>query len=444
MELSSRLRRTRIVIAVSTAMTVLLLTPTIARADDIDFFCDDVTVTTPQDQPRVMSLSAIATQSSPTGTWVEVKRSSSSRIVQTCSYYINPKANADGSVQVTVKTTLQNNDYDGAVFWTTTKTIYDNGTKCAFIGEDWDSKAYRNQSISAQASFAVKGGGRHRITSTETTFRGSSETSAGWDFTIDIPYTITSSCEEGGSISPNGNTLVGVGSSQGYQVKASDGWRIRDVAVDGQSVGARSDYTFSNVTSNHTIVAKFQKVWTVRFVDGNTGEVLEEQVVDQGTGAAAPDAPSHEGWHFSGWDKDFSDVRSDLTVTAKFEPTISVRVPALIPCRILADGSVAVPSGYAIENLSEVAVRASSIKTEGMPKDARYVLRDGDAKVHSWMEGDASDGELRIDRKASKELTLEVSDVEGSGEWRALAEAAAASGKPKELCTISYTFEAAP
>lgn len=421
----------------------LVMAPAGAQADDIDYFCEDVVVTTPQSQRPIARQSAIAIQSSPVGTWVEVKRSTSATIIQTCLYYISPNANSDGSVQVTVKTVLQNNNYNGAIFWTTTKTIYDNGTQCAFIGEDWNSKAYHNESISAEATFAVRGGGRHRITSIETGFRGSSETSAGWDFTIDIPYTISSSCEQGGSISPAGNTLVGVGASQGYNVSANDGWRIRDIEVDGTSVGARSNYTFTNVSGNHTIRAKFQKVWKVKFVDGITGETLFEQVVDEGSGATAPEVPGHNGWHFSGWDGDFSHVGSDLTITATYEPTISVRVPSLIPCRILADGSVAAPSGYAIENLSVVPVRAQSITTSGMPADASYTLRDGDTVVHEWSGSDKNGSDLRIGSSASKELALSVSNVTGAGEWRALAEAATASGNAQELCTITYTFEAA-
>lgn len=415
--------------------------PAPARADDIDYFCDDVTVTTPQQSP-IAARSNIATQSSQVGTWVEVKRSTSAAIIQTCEYYISPTANSDGSVQVTVRTTMKNNDYNGAIFWTTTKTLYDNGTQCAFIGEDWNSKAYRNESISEEATFAVRGGGRHRITSVETGFRGSSETSAGWDFTIDIPFTIASSCEEGGSISPAGNTLVGVGASQGYGIAAADGWRIKDIEVDGASVGARSNYTFTNVNSNHSIRAKFQKIWKVKFVDGITGETLREQVVDAGSDANAPEAPGHNGWHFSGWDGDYSNVGSDLTITAKYEPTISVRVPSLIPCRILADGSVAVPSGYAIENLSVVPVRAKSIETAGMPADASYELRDEGAVVHAWREGDKAAGELRIDKESSKTLSLSVSNVSGDGAWRALAESAASTGSAQELCTITYTFEA--
>ena len=37
-----------------------------------------------------------------------------------------------------------------------------------------------------------------------------------------------------------------------------------------------------------------------------------------GSGATAPDEPTREGYHFTGWDADFSNITVDLTVTATF------------------------------------------------------------------------------------------------------------------------------
>ena len=41
--------------------------------------------------------------------------------------------------------------------------------------------------------------------------------------------------------------------------------------------------------------------------------------MEEGQAATAPEAPVHEGYTFKGWDKDFSKVTSDLTVTAQYE-----------------------------------------------------------------------------------------------------------------------------
>ena len=132
-----------------------------------------------------------------------------------------------------------------------------------------------------------------------------------------------------------------------------------------------------------------------------------------------------------------------LAETSRHEPVISVRVPALLPCKIMADGSVVVPEDYAIENLSVVPVRATHIETSGTPQDAAYELRDGDTVVHSWSSADEPASPLLIGANASKRLEVRISSVSGDGPWRKLAEKAATSGSAEEFCKITYTFEAA-
>jgi len=73
-------------------------------------------------------------------------------------------------------------------------------------------------------------------------------------------YTITASAGPHGSISPSGDVTVNQGSNKSFTVTPDTGYRIKDVLVDGSSVGARSSYTFTNVTENHTISATFISV----------------------------------------------------------------------------------------------------------------------------------------------------------------------------------------
>ena len=70
---------------------------------------------------------------------------------------------------------------------------------------------------------------------------------------------ITATAGAGGSITPSGNVTVGYGADQTFTITADSGYRISDVLVDGQSVGAVNTYTFYNVTGNHTISATFQR-----------------------------------------------------------------------------------------------------------------------------------------------------------------------------------------
>ena len=70
-------------------------------------------------------------------------------------------------------------------------------------------------------------------------------------------YTITASAGEGGSISDAGETAVTEGESKTYTITPDDGYKIADVKINGESVGAADTYTFENVTADATIEAVF-------------------------------------------------------------------------------------------------------------------------------------------------------------------------------------------
>ena len=74
---------------------------------------------------------------------------------------------------------------------------------------------------------------------------------------VEKAYTITASAGAGGSISPSGSKSVAYGGCQKYTVTPNTGYEIADVKVDGKSIGKVTSYTFSNVTSAHTITASF-------------------------------------------------------------------------------------------------------------------------------------------------------------------------------------------
>jgi hypothetical protein len=70
-------------------------------------------------------------------------------------------------------------------------------------------------------------------------------------------YTITASAGANGAISPSGAVSVGHGASQTFTITPATGYHVADVLVDGGSVGAVASYTFTNVTTAHTIAASF-------------------------------------------------------------------------------------------------------------------------------------------------------------------------------------------
>ncbi len=70
-------------------------------------------------------------------------------------------------------------------------------------------------------------------------------------------YTIAASAGSGGSIAPNGNTILNCGANQSYTITPNGGFHVQDVLVNGVSVGAVTTYSFTNVTANQTIAASF-------------------------------------------------------------------------------------------------------------------------------------------------------------------------------------------
>ena len=82
-----------------------------------------------------------------------------------------------------------------------------------------------------------------------------------------VTRTITASAGTGGTITPSGSVTVSGGADQSFVITPTSGYLVRDVLVDGASVGAVSSYTFTNVTGNHTIAATFRTSGG----SGNTG-----------------------------------------------------------------------------------------------------------------------------------------------------------------------------
>ena len=70
-------------------------------------------------------------------------------------------------------------------------------------------------------------------------------------------YTITASAGTGGSITPSGSIQISEYSGKKFAIAPSEGYEISDVLVDGVSVGKVTEYSFSNINTNHTIAAVF-------------------------------------------------------------------------------------------------------------------------------------------------------------------------------------------
>ena len=75
--------------------------------------------------------------------------------------------------------------------------------------------------------------------------------------------TITATADEHGKIDPAAGTItVPKGESKTFTITPDPGYHIKDVLVDGKSVGAVSTYTFKEVVADHTIHAAFVENYT--------------------------------------------------------------------------------------------------------------------------------------------------------------------------------------
>lgn len=356
-------------------------------------------------------------------------------MVQVNDFFIAEQPTSNGSIAVTVRTTIYNTGLN-YVMWTTSKDIYCDGAWVAGIEPDYN-EAGMGGSITQSATFFLSESGVHRITSTETEFRGGTQTKAGWDFEVKVPYAIAVGEAKGGSISPSVSLYAEPGSTHTFAIAPDEGYRIDAVLVDGEDVGPVGSYTFTDISGDHRIEATFRKVWSVVFLDIEGNEIARE-TVDDGASVDAPAIPDRDGYASYGWDTDLGCITADMVVRPIYEPIITVRVPAIVPCTILPSGDVVAPDGYAIENDSHVDVTTTSIEAVEQEADTTITLYDGDTVVFSTAGGGSG---LSIGAQDSKELIWQIAPLNATSHADLIA---AATQSEQRLGLIRFTFEALP
>jgi len=118
-------------------------------------------------------------------------------------------------------------------------------------------------------------------------------------------YTITATAESNGTIDPSGATTVNHGANQSFTITAATNYHIADVLVDGSSVGAVGTYTFTNVTTTHTIAATFTiNSYTITFDENDAGATgtMADQTIASGSSANLTVCTfTRIGYTFAGW-----------------------------------------------------------------------------------------------------------------------------------------------
>lgn len=156
-------------------------------------------------------------------------------------------------------------------------------------------------------------------------------------------YTVEASADEGGSITPDGAVEVVEGHDQTFTVAADEGYEIADVKVDGESVGAVSEYTFEDVVDNHTIEASFKQVDEDTGDEGDHGSGDEQGGSGEGDeGGSGETGGSQDGTsdgQGSGSDAE-KDASAELPATGDSFNALVVGGIALVGCALVAAGTV--------------------------------------------------------------------------------------------------------
>ncbi len=153
-------------------------------------------------------------------------------------------------------------------------------------------------------------------------------------FAVDT-MTITPSAGANGAIDPSTPQLVDYGSEHTFTITPDPGYHVADVLVDGESIGAVTSHTFTNVTTGHTISATFAiDAFTITPSAGLHGFIapLGPQSVDYGQNQAFTITPA-SGYYIADVLVDgtsvgpattytFTAVEADHTISASFEPGV--------------------------------------------------------------------------------------------------------------------------
>jgi len=113
----------------------------------------------------------------------------------------------------------------------------------------------------------------------------------------------------------------------------------------------------ATVTGDATYIAQWEPILlSVQFVDIDR-TLLDEQMIEYGGSAVAPSAPEKNGFAFTGWDRGYTNVTSDITVMAQYSPAM-----------LLSDGEfVPLSSGGAETNTLTPQETLTQIMASGIP-----------------------------------------------------------------------------
>jgi hypothetical protein len=172
-------------------------------------------------------------------------------------------------------------------------------------------------------------------------------------------YTITASAGANGTVTPSGATVKNYGTSQAYTIATSTaGYHVSNILVDGSPIGTSSlTYTFTNITTNHTISATFSNGSTPStYSIGGTISGLIGTVVLQNNGGDNKTISANGSFTFA----------TDLASAASYLVTVLTN-PSNQTCTVLSDSGTV--SGA---NVTSVSVTCTTNTCSTLSNTATY------------------------------------------------------------------------
>ena len=250
-------------------------------------------------------------------------------------------------------------------------------------------------------------------------------------------YTITASAGPNGTISPSGEITVAEGASKTFTITPDEGYKIADVIVDENSVGAVASYTFDTVEGDHSITASFEKIdYTVAVSPAQNGEVTADkptaQIGDIVTITATPTAgyeldtitvTAEKGMPVTVIDVKFTMPADNVTVSAAFKKIdYAVKIDAGIVNGTVAASAqsanvgdaitltVTPETGYQLKTLTVVDDSQNSVSVTGnkftMPAANVTVSAEFEKITYTVAVSQAQNGEVTTDK-----ATAQIGDI---------------------------------
>ena len=140
--------------------------------------------------------------------------------------------------------------------------------------------------------------------------------------------------EDGEAVQPDGSVKVtfegtAIGNSDtrvlymgenASDTETYDAQMIKSVAADGDATAFMTDHFSLYVTADTEEIICYEVNFYYKDAEGNDVLISGPQYVEDGKAAEAPAVPDRDGYRFTGWDKDFSEVTGDMAVYAVYAP----------------------------------------------------------------------------------------------------------------------------